>query len=305
MILKYKSAQKPDTAREIAIEQLLKLDAAHAHFNTDDTLPVQAEREHRMVKEYVQGIMRWKRWLDFVIDHYYRGKLSSMEPVLKWILRLGVYDLLLVSTPSHAAIHEAVELAKKRVRPGAGKLANGILRSIDRNRDALPEPDAIPLARYMSIMYSHPEWMVNRWLDRYGADNTEELLKWNNKRPVYSVRINTARITCDAFRQRLDHDQIEWTDGHFLEDFVRLPRLQPLVRGGYLKEGLCAVQDESAGLVVRLLDPLPGAYVVDACAAPGGKTLYAATQNASARDLTCAGCAGRTAQPAQKDAACV
>ena len=268
---------KQKNARSIAIDQLIKIDSMSRRFDSDDSIPVKAERDHRLVKEYVQGVLRWKRKLDFIIGNFYKGAFGQMEPELKWILRLGLYDLLFMRTPDHAAIHETVELAKWRIRSGAGSLTNGILRSIHRSREALPEPASSNKVTSLGIKHSHPDWMVERWLNRFD-EQAIDLLEWNNKRPVYSVRINTQKIDPDAFKKRLNEDGIQWESSSYLNDFIRVVRLQPMIRGNYLNEGLCTVQDESAGLVVHLLDPAPGDHIVDACAAPGGKTLYCASR---------------------------
>ena len=271
-----KTKQKKNTQgspRGVAIEQLLRLERNPNSFNSDDTIPIPALRDRRLVKELVQGVMRQKRRLDFIIGHYYSGKYAKIETRLQWVLRVGTYDLLMLRTPAHAAINEAVEIAKNEVRSGAGKLVNGILRTIDRNRESLPQPDE---NHRLGIEYSHPDWLVDRWRKRFGNE-LEKLLTWNNTRPTYSVRINTSKVTIDHFKNTLTKDGIEWEEGAYLDDFVRMTQLQPLLKGGYLNKGLCAIQDESAGLVVRLLDPQPGEFVVDACAAPGGKTLYCAT----------------------------
>lgn len=263
------------SARSTAIDQLIRIASFGADFDADRSMPIRSERDHRLVKEYVQGITRWRRWLDFLIGSYYRGEYESMEEKLKWVLRLGAYDLLFLRTPPHAAIHETVELAKKRVRAGAGGLVNGILRAIDRNRDALPEPVGAPETTYLGIRYSHPDWMVERWAGRYGEE-VADLLSWNNERPKYAVRINTLKQSSEAFRELLRGCEITFEEGRYLDDYVWLPRLQPLLHGGFLEKGRCAIQDESSGLIVRLLDPQPGETVIDACAAPGGKTLYIA-----------------------------
>ena len=266
------------SAREIAIRHLQKLEASAApNFDADDSWHIDSGRDHRLVTEYVAGITRWRRWLDFVVGSFYRGEFARMEPLLVQILRLGAYDLLMLRTPSHAAIHESVELAKILVRPGAGGLVNGILRTIDRNREKLPQPESGDLIPELGIRYSHPDWMVSRWMDRYGRRDAEALMAWNNRRPLYSIRINTLKADRETFIGMLDEAGIEWQPGRYLDDFIRVPKLQPIVRGGFLKDGWCAVQDESAGLVVRLLDPHPGDTVLDICAAPGGKTLYAAS----------------------------
>jgi 16S rRNA (cytosine967-C5)-methyltransferase len=235
-------------------------------------------RTGRQVREYVAGVTRWRRWLDFLIDHFYRGQAMQMEPTLRQVLRIGLYDLFLLDTPPHAALHEAVELAKRLVRPGAGGLVNGILRSALRAAGDLPQPAMQDEAERLAIRYSHPTWMVRRWLERYGAEETRRLLEANNARPVYGVRVNTHHITPEAFHARLDEEGISWEASPYLDDFVRIRRLQPVIQAGLLADGSCMVQDEGAGLVVRLLDPQPDETVLDACAAPGGKALYAASR---------------------------
>ena len=266
------------SARSIAVQQLVRLEEERSRpgFDDDDMMKIDSAQEHRQVKEYVAGITRWKRRLDFILSAYYRGDFEELEPVIVQILRLGAYDLLYLSTPPHAAINEAVELAKAGVRPGAGGLVNGILRSVDRNRDQLPAPRKKIRAQALGVAHSHPNWLVYRWLKRFPND-IEALLEWNNTRPQYAIRINTGKQDVDAFVAMLKEAGVEWEKGSFLEDFIRVPKLQPLVRQGWLRDGLCAVQDESSGLIVRLLDPQPGETIVDACAAPGGKTMYIAS----------------------------
>lgn len=266
------------TARSLAIQQMVRIEneRGQPNFDADASMPLTSAQDHRQVKEYVAGITRWKRWLDFVLSNFYKGQYEDLEQLMVQVLRLGAYDLLFLSTPPHAAINEAVELAKQGIRPGAGGLVNGILRAVDRSRDELPTPRKKIRANYLGVRYSHPNWMIYRWLKRYPND-IEDFLDWNNSRPAYTVRINTQKIGVDDFKARLDAEEIEWEPAQFLDDFIRLPKLQPLIRQGFLKEGLCAVQDESSGLVVRLLDPQPGETVIDTCAAPGGKTFYAAS----------------------------
>ena len=268
----------PSSARHVAVLHLDRIEAAGAYVGlveSDADLDLDA-REERQVREYVAGVTRWRRWLDFLINTYYRGAPEKLEARLRQVLRLGLYELLFLRTPPHAAIHEAVELAKQLVRPQAGGLVNGVLRTIQRQRGQLPEPDTGKPERDLAIRHSHPTWMVRRWLERYGPDATEDLLIWNNTRPIYGLRINTQRITVEAFRERLREAGIPHDPSPDLDDFVRMRHLQPLLHTGLLEEGWCAVQDESAGLVVRLLDPQPGDHVLDLCAAPGGKALYAA-----------------------------
>lgn len=273
-------ASSPDTvspARSIALDHLERIrrdDAFVGALSAEGS----DERTRRQARELVAGVTRWRRWLDFVLAEAYNGDYDSMEHRLRQILRLGLYELLFQSTPAHAAVDQYVELAKQELRPGAGNLVNGVLRFIDRNRDGLPAPDTGDPAEDLAVRYSHPTWMVRRWLDRFGHDETVELLQWNNRRPFYSVRINPLRASRTEVETWLDEHEVVYTDSPYLDDVLRLKRLQPLVQGGLLEDGRVAVQDESSGLVVRLLDPQPGETVLDGCAAPGGKTVYAAAR---------------------------
>ncbi|NBC18495.1 MAG: 16S rRNA (cytosine(967)-C(5))-methyltransferase RsmB [Bacteroidetes bacterium] len=268
----------PTTARALAIEQLDRIQNRGAYVGlTQSHLPDDADpREVRQATDYVAGVTRWRRYLDFILAHYYRGDFDAMESTLQQILRVGLYDLLLQDTPPHAAINEAVELAKGRVRPGAGGLVNGILRTVQRSRERLPTPSEDDPAEALALTHSHPTWMVRRWLERFGREETEALLRWNNTRPIYGLRINLLKTTVEAFTTRLDEVEVEWSRSPYLDDVVRVASVQPILRSGWLDDGVCAIQDESAALVVRLLDPQPRETIVDGCAAPGGKTLYIA-----------------------------
>jgi 16S rRNA (cytosine967-C5)-methyltransferase len=264
------------SARAYALRQLLRIEeeGAFRGLAGGEADAVVDAREERQATEYVSGVTRWRRRLDFVLGHFYRGELDKMESKLRQILRLGLYDILYLETPPHAAVHEAVELAKREVRSGAGGLVNGILRAVLRAGDRLPEPETGDAAEDLAIRNSHPTWMVRRWLDRFGPEDTGALLRWNNERPVYGVRI--AGDDPADFKRLLDEAEVEWEASPYLDYFVRVRSLQPILRAGWLGEGRCAVQDESAGLVVRLLDPQPGETIIDGCAAPGGKSMHAA-----------------------------
>jgi 16S rRNA (cytosine967-C5)-methyltransferase len=266
------------TARDTAIKRLMRIETEGAFAGLVSGAPDTSSdaREERFATEITAGATRWRRWLDFVIDYHYKGDPAAMETVVRLVLRIGTYELLFLDTPPHAAINEAVELTRRHGAPRAAGLVNGILRSIDRNRGRLPEPASEDTAEALAIRTSHPTWMVRRWIERFGFEAAARLCEWNNRTPAFGIRINTLRIDPADFRARLDAESIEWEPGRFLEDVVSVRSVQPLIRGGYLADGLCVVQDESAALVVRLLDPRPEDRVLDTCAAPGGKALYAA-----------------------------
>lgn len=266
------------SAREEAIRRLRRIESEGAYAALVDVADDELDaRDVRFATELVSGTTRWRRWLDFLIAQFYRGDINALDVDLRLVLRVALYELLILETPAHAAVNEAVQLARKLVRPGAGGLVNGILRNVDRRRGALPEPATGDAARDLSIRHSHPTWMVKRWVERFGHKGAASLLEWNNSRPTYGVRINSKRISRDDFLERLRGLEVEWQESPFLADFLRIRSLQPLVRGGLLRDGLCVVQDEGAGLIVHLLEGVDE-LVVDACAAPGGKALYAASR---------------------------
>jgi 16S rRNA (cytosine967-C5)-methyltransferase len=265
------STDQVSPSRYLALEQLERVSHDEAFVErlaADDA----DDRARRQARELVAGVTRQRRWLDFVLAKAYNDDYDSMESRLRQILRLGLYEMLFQSTPTRALVHQYVELAKQTLRPGAGNLVNALLRTIDRDREYIPTPDTGDEAEDLAIRHSHPTWMVRRWLDRFGPEETPELLEWNNRRPMYSVRINPLRTSDDEVTDWLDDRDVVHTRSPYLDDYLRLRRLQPVVQGNLLDDGHVAVQDESAGLIVRLLDPQPGETILDGCAAPGGKT---------------------------------
>ncbi|MFW5972368.1 MAG: 16S rRNA (cytosine(967)-C(5))-methyltransferase RsmB [Bacteroidota bacterium] len=265
------------TAREDAVRRLQRIEAEGAYTAlVESSAGALSERDARFVTELVSGVTRWRRWLDYLISQFYRGDSAQLDPVVRQILRIGIYELLIIANAPHAAVHEAVNLTRRLGYSRAAGLVNAMLRNITRSRDDLPEPATGDRSRDLSIRYSHPTWITRRWLRQFGEDETRDLLSWSNRRPRYGVRVNLRKIAIDDFLVQLDALGVQWSRSPYLDEFVRIESLQPLVRGGLLREGMCVVQDEGAGLVVRVLDPDPGESVMDACAAPGGKALYAA-----------------------------
>jgi 16S rRNA (cytosine967-C5)-methyltransferase len=271
------STDSVSPSRYLALEHLERVDLDEAFVERLEAGDAD-ERTRRQARELVAGVTRQRRWLDFVLAEAYNDDYDSMEPRLREIMRLGLYEMLFQSTPTRAIVHQYVELAKQTLRPGAGDLVNAILRTIDRDREYIPDPDTGDDAENLAIRHSHPTWMVRRWLERFGEEETVELLEWNNRRPMHSVRVNPLRTSRDDVAAWLDEHDVIFTDSPYLDDHFRLRRLQPLVQGDLLDDGHVAVQDESAGLVGRLLDPQPGETLLDGCAAPGGKTMAAAAR---------------------------
>uniref|UniRef100_A0A0D9XEV0 SAM-dependent MTase RsmB/NOP-type domain-containing protein n=1 Tax=Leersia perrieri TaxID=77586 RepID=A0A0D9XEV0_9ORYZ len=242
-------------------------------------------RDIRLVTVIVAGTVRWKRYLDYLIMSLCSEEkvFREMEPLLLQILRIGFFEILKLNVPAYAAVDENVRLAKVALRPGAGNLVNAILRKLLQLKEAnsLPLPkiegDDRAQARALSIIYSHPVWMVRRWIRFLGKDEAVKLMNWNNSDPHFSIRVNTAKgYTRADLIDRLENLQVPY-DKSTMDEFVCIREgMQTVLQAGLLKEGMCAVQDES--LVVSVVDPQPGETIIDCCAAPGGKTLFMAAR---------------------------
>ncbi|MGB0650292.1 MAG: 16S rRNA (cytosine(967)-C(5))-methyltransferase RsmB [Rhodothermales bacterium] len=226
----------------------------------------------RSIRDTVAGVIRWQRYLDFLISRFYRGDAAGLESSMRTILRIGIHGLLFTRQPDHAVINETVEAAKIHVRQGAAGLANGILRGIVRKRDALPTPHG-PISEALATKHSHPSWMVERWIELFGQEKTEALLTYNNGRPTYGVH-----LTGDAQRAQtaLRVSEVAFEVSEWMSDMVRMRSLQPLIRARWFRDGKAYVQDEAAALVVQYAAPVQGQSVLDLCAAPGGKTVQLA-----------------------------
>ncbi|CAO2833678.1 unnamed protein product [Amaranthus hypochondriacus] len=246
------------------------------------------EKDLRLVTEIVNGTIRWRRYLDFLIVSLCHDERSfrNIEPLLLQILRVGVYEIVKLEKPPYAVVDENVKLAKFALRPGAGNMVNGILRKLVflKDKDSLPvlkmDGDDRAQARALATTYSHPVWMVRRWTKYLGQEEAIKLMMWNNTDPSFSLRANIAKgFSREDLMMKLNMLKVPHKPSSHLDDFVRVESgMQTVIQTGLLKEGLCSVQDESAGLAVSVLDPQPGDHIIDCCAAPGGKTLFMASR---------------------------
>ena len=252
----------PRSARELTLTALREwrtggslADAILARLlrSSDLTAPDRA-----FTTELFYGILRNLSLLDFWI-----GSLRSqpLDQNTRELLRLGLYQLFLLETPEHAAVYETVELAGERTR----SLVNAVLRNGLRRKEELLGNAS---KQDLTVRSSHPQFLIDRWTQIFGAENTVALCEWNNRpAPVYA-RINGFKISADEFLSQ--HSDAERLPQH--ENFVRLTSIP----SDTLAAGHCYIQDPSTAAACGLLDPRPGENVLDACAAPGGKTGYLA-----------------------------
>lgn len=244
-------------------------------FKTWDASPV----DRSLLVDLVSGTLRRRGSIDWILSQLYHGDFSRSPAGLKSILRLSLYQLkYLDRVPAYAIVSEAVEIAKRQGGPRWGKMVNGILRAYGR-REAemtLPDMEADPLLA-LSVTHSHPEWLIRRWLERYGLENTRLYCEYNNRRPAISLRVNLSKISRDEALQRLRADGLDARASSLLADFIRVTSGGArILEHELFASGLLAVQDESTALPSLLLSPRPGERVLDMCAAPGGKTCHLA-----------------------------
>jgi 16S rRNA (cytosine967-C5)-methyltransferase len=260
------------TARLAAIQTLVQFD--EKMFLSHTIMDELTGQDRQQANEYVQGVLRRRMYLDFLIDHYCSIEIATMGSFIKNILRVGIYDLLFMDgTPDYAAINEAVEIGKNKVSSKTGDLINAILRKIQREVNELPKPSSQRRSELVAITFSHPEWMVERWIKRYGERDAFQLMQANNRRPEYYVRVNTLRTTIENFELRLSKSDIEFEASEWLPGYYKVQSLNKIRQKGWIEKGFCQVQDIAAGFAPWVLDPQPGESVYDLCAAPGTKTI--------------------------------
>jgi len=235
--------------------------------------------DRRLCQELVYGVVRWQATLDWLIDR--KTEHRPAKPRLQNLLRLGLYQIFwLERIPNHAAVNETVELVKHFGFTAQAGFANALLRGYLREF----EPTRCLLADLKTnqpcLGFSHPEWLVARWQERWGKEKTAELMEWNNTPPRTFARINL--LKADP-RKLLP----QWRDEGVEYDFVRRDWLEenlvfelkshpPLSGMPSFRQGLFYVQDPGTLLAVRELAPRPGEAVLDLCAAPGGKLTHIA-----------------------------
>lgn len=243
---------------------------ARARFSPEDAA---------LATELVWGTLRYQARLDWTLAVRLRYALDELPPRIRAILRSAVYQLLFLRrVPAHAAVHEAVTLARRHGHAGTARLTNAVLRAVaGGGEQPLPDAQAEP-AGHIAIEHAHPRWLVDRWIARYGAAETIALCSANNTAAPVTARVNTLRTTAADVARELNASGVT-VEPTLLPEGVALHGAFA-ARHRLVESGLLTPQDVGAMLVTRVLDPQPGETVIDACAAPGGKTTHIAERMA-------------------------
>ncbi len=274
---------RAQTPRQIATEVLLE------GASTDSFVENRLDRklsganlgkaDRALCQQLVYGILRWERTLDWLIAQ--KTSHRPEKPILSILLRLGLYQMFwLDRIPDHASVHETVALAKSMGFRSQAGFINAILRSYTREKEATTARLARLRLEEPGLGYSHPDWLCDRWAGRWGTADLRRLLEWNNSPAPVFARVNTLKTKPEALAAAWTAEGLAWRETH--RDWLppglvcELDAHPSLVDMPSFRDGWFYVQDPSTLLAVRELDPRPGNQILDLCAAPGGKTSFAA-----------------------------
>lgn len=232
------------------------------------------ETDKALATELVNGVLKWKIRLDWIINTFLDENRQQIPNSVRHALRLAFYQIShLDRIPAFAAVNESVNIVKSKQGKKWGGLVNAVLRNYLRQPEAVPWPDLAQQPLQAAVLAtSHPEWLVQRWLGRYGVESTLALGLANNRNPEVFFRVNPLKITSIELEHRLEHLGITFERLNDLPGFYKSPSLPALESLELYQEGGLSIQDASAGLVVSLLQPKAGMTIIDLCAAPGGKS---------------------------------
>ncbi|MDQ7849696.1 MAG: 16S rRNA (cytosine(967)-C(5))-methyltransferase RsmB [Armatimonadota bacterium] len=234
-----------------------------------------APADQALVTELVLGSLRQQGRLDYALEAALRGPLASLPAAIRTILRLGLYQVwFLDRVPDAAAVHQAVEAAKRHGHAGTARLVNAVLRRLAAEGEPPPPPPDRDPAGHLAVTQSHPRWLMERWIARWGAEEARALCAANNVPPPSVLRVNLLRTTPEAVADRLRQRGLQVAPGS-LPEALRV-RGTLALRLDLYREGLVTMQDEGAMAVAHFLAPHPGETVLDGTAGSGIKATHLA-----------------------------
>lgn len=289
--------------REIALSVLLAVtrDGIYCHLALASALErhqALEKQERSFLTRLCEGTLERLIEMDYILNQFSKTKTKHMKPVIRCILQMGVFQLKYMdSVPPSAACNEAVRLAEKKGFSGLKGFVNGVLRNISRNLEKISFPDEMENPVYAaSVRHSIPEWMILQWSSAYGFSKAVSIAASFHREKRTGIRVNRMKVSPEQLALQLQKRGIkakracvksdpDFCDAMYLSDYDYLPAIPEF------RAGLFSVQDISSMLAVHIAAPKAGSRVIDVCAAPGGKSLYAAERMrgsgiVQARDLT-------------------
>lgn len=295
-----KKKQKGVESRKCALEVLLKIESDQAYSNIALSSALGksqlSKRDKAFVTCLVQGVMRNKNFLDSRIETVSNKPLKKMSNVVLNVLRLGVFQLdFLDDVPPSAILNTSTTLARKCGHEGLAKFTNGVLRNYLRQKEK-EKDEGIASSKLsvdeLSLKYSTPVWLVERWIENYGTEEAVTMLKHSISQPEVFVRCNQMAITPEGLKTLFEKEGVTVVESTVAANSLKVVS-SGKVKGGFesfpgYDEGLFTIQDEAASLVSQIVSPKEGETILDLCAAPGGKTLHLAEiMNNTGRVIAC------------------
>lgn len=263
-------------ARELALQTLtdILIDGAYSNHALSEQIEKNelTVQDKNFMTELVYGTLQHEQLLNFYVTPFFNGKVKAWVRIL---IQMTLYQMLFLdSVPEHAAISEAVKIAKKRGGQFNGKLVNAILRELTRT--PLPSLDTIKdEADRLAVETSHPLWLIKLWSKQFGWEKTIQMARANNERVNVTIRVNGVRGTREELKQKLESEGITCEYGNLSQDALVILKGN-VIKTKAFEQGWFYVQDESSMLVARALKPKHHSKVLDTCSAPGGKTTHVA-----------------------------
>lgn len=284
--------------REVSLDILMAVEKGESfsHKLLKDTLDKYDYLERKdkaFIKRIVEGTLERKMYLDFIINSYSNTPVNKMKPLIRSLLRMSTYQILFMQVPDRAVCNEAVKLAAKRKFVNLKGFVNGVLRKIAASKEQLPTLSREDLVSFLSITYSMPAWIVEKWIKELGEEVTEGVLKQLLEISPVTIRIkeSVSKEDKEMLLAQMKEQGIEVEKHPYLPYAYTLSHLEGMHQVPGFSQGLIAVQDVSSMLAVEAAGIKKGQFILDVCAAPGGKTMLAAEKTGAegtviARDLS-------------------
>ena len=234
------------------------------------------KKDRAFISRLARGTIERQITIDYILDEFSSVAVKRMKPVMRNILRMSVYQIVYMdSVPDNAAVDEAVKLVHRRGLFNLSGFANGVLRNVVRSYDTLVYPGKeVNIVRHLSVKYSMPEWIVKKWLMDYGEEQTEIMLKASLDADDTTIRVNTNRISPTELIEDLAHENVVAKEAPYLPCALKISGYNYLDTVKSFEDGLFQIQDVSSMLVGLVANPKKDNYIIDVCAAPGGKSLH-------------------------------
>ena len=269
-----------DRARFSAIKIIFAVTEKGAYSNVELAKILRAEKfndlDRRFCTELVYGTLKACTSIDWKISKYITRPLKKIDAKILSVLRVGMYQIFFLDrVPNSAAVNESVEIAKKFCGLGGSKFVNAVLRSAIREpeKSEFPSDDS---AKSIALKFFHPLWIVKLFIEEFGIEATKRICEFDNEEPPLCLRVNFLKTTREKILSELKNIGVQAVESEISPEGIICKNHGSLDKFQPLKNGFCQVQDESSMFAARFLNPQENDFVIDCCAAPGGKSTHIA-----------------------------